>query len=144
MGFDSIKWSEVIKNSVAWVCVRIIPTERPPLVGEVNDNFADRGCHLVSMTDHYGRILSFLDRTELIKDIKKSYWTASGLSPFSWRTVTYVSIDRKPCRSRMLLDVLMKLPISSSKIYAVPHVINTSLCWMGYKGSFHKRDETWH
>jgi hypothetical protein len=36
-----------------------MPTERPPLVGEV---IADRGCHVVSVTDPYGRILGFLDR----------------------------------------------------------------------------------
>jgi hypothetical protein len=40
-----------------------IPTERLPLVGEVSANFfADRGCHVVSVTDPYGRILDFLDR----------------------------------------------------------------------------------
>jgi hypothetical protein len=27
--------------------------------------FADSGCHVVSMTDPYGRILGFLDRTEI-------------------------------------------------------------------------------
>jgi hypothetical protein len=30
-------------NSVALVRERTIPTERPPLVGEVSANFADRG-----------------------------------------------------------------------------------------------------
>jgi hypothetical protein len=41
-----------------------IPTERPPLVGEVIDNFfADRGCHMVSVTDPHGRIHGFLDRS---------------------------------------------------------------------------------
>jgi hypothetical protein len=41
-----------------------IPTERPPLVGEVIATFfADRGCHVVSVTDIYGRILDFLDRS---------------------------------------------------------------------------------
>jgi hypothetical protein len=44
--------------------VRTIPTERPPLVGEViADVFADRGCHVVSVTDPYVRILDFLDRS---------------------------------------------------------------------------------
>jgi hypothetical protein len=38
-----------------------MPTERPPLVGEVSVNFADKGCHVVRATDHYGRILDFLD-----------------------------------------------------------------------------------
>jgi hypothetical protein len=46
---------------VAWVRERTIPTERSPLVGEVSANIADRGCHVVSMTDPYGRILGFLD-----------------------------------------------------------------------------------
>jgi hypothetical protein len=47
---------------VALVRERIIPTERPPHVGEVVPTFADRGCHVVSVTDPYGRILDFLDR----------------------------------------------------------------------------------
>jgi hypothetical protein len=42
-------------NSVASVRERTIPTERPPLVGT-------KECHVVSMTDPYGRILGFLDR----------------------------------------------------------------------------------
>jgi hypothetical protein len=52
-------------NSMVWVRERTIPTERPPLVGEVIANFffADRGCHMVSVTDPYGRILDFLDRS---------------------------------------------------------------------------------
>jgi hypothetical protein len=47
------------------VCVRerTTPTERPPLVGEVFADFADRGCHVVSMTDPYGHVLGFLDRS---------------------------------------------------------------------------------
>jgi hypothetical protein len=35
-------------------------TERSPLVGEVSATFADGGCHVVSMTYPYGRILGFL------------------------------------------------------------------------------------
>jgi hypothetical protein len=46
-------------NSVAWV------RERPPLVGEVSANFADRRCHVVSVTS-LGRILCFLDRRKVI------------------------------------------------------------------------------
>jgi hypothetical protein len=49
-------------NSVALVSKRTIPTERPPLVREV-ENFVVNGCHVVSVTDLYGRILGFLDRT---------------------------------------------------------------------------------
>jgi hypothetical protein len=48
------------------ICVRerTIPTERPPLVSEVIANFfADRGCHVVIVTDPYDRILGFLDRS---------------------------------------------------------------------------------
>jgi hypothetical protein len=46
-------------NSV--VRERTIPTERLPYVGEVSAKFAERGCHVVSVTDPYGRILGFLD-----------------------------------------------------------------------------------
>jgi hypothetical protein len=49
------------KNSVAWVRERNIPIERPPLFREVSANFLNRGCHVVSVTDPYGRILAFLD-----------------------------------------------------------------------------------
>jgi hypothetical protein len=35
-----------------------MPTERSPLVGEV-----DRGCHVVGVTDPCGRIIGFLDRS---------------------------------------------------------------------------------
>jgi hypothetical protein len=37
-----------------------MPTERPPLVGEISANFADRGCCVVSTTDPYGRIFGLL------------------------------------------------------------------------------------
>jgi hypothetical protein len=33
---------------------RTIPTERPPLVGEVSANLADRGCRVVSATNPHG------------------------------------------------------------------------------------------
>jgi hypothetical protein len=42
---------------------RTILTERPPLVDEVLQTFADRGCHVVSVTNPYCRILGFLDRS---------------------------------------------------------------------------------
>jgi hypothetical protein len=42
-------------NSVALVRERTIPTERPPLVGEVVPTFEDRGCCVVSATDSPGR-----------------------------------------------------------------------------------------
>jgi hypothetical protein len=50
-------------NSVVWVREETIQTERPPLVGELSAKFADRGFRVVSVTDPYGRILDFLDRT---------------------------------------------------------------------------------
>jgi hypothetical protein len=46
-------------NSVSCVRERTIPAERPPLVGEVSANFVDKGCHVVSLTDPYGRIHRF-------------------------------------------------------------------------------------
>jgi hypothetical protein len=33
------------------------------LLAKLQPTFADRGCHVVSMTDPYGRILRFLDRS---------------------------------------------------------------------------------
>jgi hypothetical protein len=40
-----------------------MPTERPPLVGEVVPTFADRGCCVVIATDPLVVGLSFLDRS---------------------------------------------------------------------------------
>jgi hypothetical protein len=44
---------------MALVHKQTMPTERPPLVGEVSANFADRVCRVVSTTDPHGRILGF-------------------------------------------------------------------------------------
>jgi hypothetical protein len=50
-------------NSVSLVHERIIPAERQPLVGKVTANVCDRGCHVVSVMDPYGRTLGLLDRS---------------------------------------------------------------------------------
>jgi hypothetical protein len=42
------------RYSGALVRQRTIPTERPPLVGEVSANLADRGCRAVSATNPHG------------------------------------------------------------------------------------------
>jgi hypothetical protein len=42
---------------------RTIPTERPPLVGEVVPTFEDRGCRVVSATDPTVVNLGFLNRS---------------------------------------------------------------------------------
>jgi hypothetical protein len=60
-GRSHLQYKKTLKNSVALVLNRIIPTERPPLFGEVSANFC--GCHVVSVTDLYGHILGFLDRS---------------------------------------------------------------------------------
>jgi hypothetical protein len=46
---------ELKLNSVALVREQTMPTERPPLVGEVVPTFADRGCRVASATDFHGR-----------------------------------------------------------------------------------------
>jgi hypothetical protein len=74
-------WITLKKNSMVWVRERTIPTERPPLVGEVIATSADRGCHVVSVTDPYDRILGFLDRSryfsvkKLLSCTHKAEWT---------------------------------------------------------------------
>jgi hypothetical protein len=50
-------------NPVALFRERTIPTELQPLVDEVSANFCGWGCHVISVTDPYGRILGFLDRS---------------------------------------------------------------------------------
>jgi hypothetical protein len=56
---------------MVWVRERTIPTDRPPFVGEVIANFfADKECHVVSVTDPYGCILDFLESSRYFS-IKK-------------------------------------------------------------------------
>jgi hypothetical protein len=62
-------------NSLARVPERTIPTETLPLVGEVSAKFADRGWNVFSVTDPYGRIFGFLDRSRyfFLQVAPKSY-----------------------------------------------------------------------
>jgi hypothetical protein len=54
IGFQyTVPWFQ--KNSVVSVSKRTIPSERPPLLGEVNATFADTECHVVSAPDPHGR-----------------------------------------------------------------------------------------
>jgi hypothetical protein len=53
-------------NPMVWVRERTIPTERPPLVGEVLPTCADRRCHVVSVTDSSGRISRFSRQEPLL------------------------------------------------------------------------------
>jgi hypothetical protein len=53
-----------MNDKISMVRERTTPTEWPPLVGEVIANFfADKEWHMVSVTDPYGRILDFLDKS---------------------------------------------------------------------------------
>jgi hypothetical protein len=59
-----VVWSLNYNNSVALVRERTIPTELPPLVGEVSANFSgERGMAWSARRIPYGRNLVFLDRT---------------------------------------------------------------------------------
>jgi hypothetical protein len=49
-------------NSMVWVRERTIPSYRR-LSAKWLPTFEDRGCNVVSVTDPYGRILGFLDRS---------------------------------------------------------------------------------
>jgi hypothetical protein len=50
-----IKKKKLKLNSVALVRKRTIPTERPPLVGEVSANFYGERCRVFSATDPHNR-----------------------------------------------------------------------------------------
>jgi hypothetical protein len=56
VGRTTLNISTKQTNSVALVRQRTMPTERPPLLGEVVPTFADRGCSVVSATNPPGRI----------------------------------------------------------------------------------------
>jgi hypothetical protein len=69
------------KNSMVWVRQRTIPPGGPTLSAKWLPTFADRVCHVVSVTDPYGRILGFLDRsryfsiTYLLSCTHEAGWT---------------------------------------------------------------------
>jgi hypothetical protein len=45
---------------MAWVRERSIPTQQPPIGGQLVPTFADKERHVVGADIHYGRNLSFL------------------------------------------------------------------------------------
>jgi hypothetical protein len=53
-----IKWSESVSELYR-------PSDRR-LSAKLAPTFADRGCHVVAVTDPYGRILAFLDRSRYL------------------------------------------------------------------------------
>jgi hypothetical protein len=53
-------------NSVALVCKQTIPTEGPPLVGEVSAKFAERRCHVASATNSTDVNFDYLDPEPLL------------------------------------------------------------------------------
>jgi hypothetical protein len=50
-------------NSVAWVESELYRPSDRRLSANLVPTFADSGCHVASVTDPYGRILGFLDRS---------------------------------------------------------------------------------
>jgi hypothetical protein len=59
--------TETLRRTFYYVVLvreRTVPTERPPLLGEVSANFfADRRCYVVRAADPHGLILVFIDRS---------------------------------------------------------------------------------
>jgi hypothetical protein len=72
-------------NSVVLVREGTMPTERPPLVGEVVPTFGDRGCRVVSATDFHGRYLDFLDRSRYFFFQVAPQLSSRGWTPFQNR-----------------------------------------------------------
>jgi hypothetical protein len=75
----ALEWTEVMnmnlytllvnkakKNFVAWNRDRTVPPNDRRLSAILVPTFADWGCHVGNVTDPYGRILGFLDRSRYI------------------------------------------------------------------------------
>jgi hypothetical protein len=60
-----------------------MPIERPPLVGEVNAKFADKGCHMVSVTDPYACILGFVKYFKQVEEFLFSIITLESFAKIS-------------------------------------------------------------
>jgi hypothetical protein len=65
---------------MVWVCERTIPSDRC-LSAKWLPTFADKGCHMVRVSDPYSRILDFLDRgcyfsiKQLLSCTNEAEWT---------------------------------------------------------------------
>jgi hypothetical protein len=57
------------------------------LSAKLVSTFADRQCHVISVTNPYSRIIGFLDRQEGLGNLKKNSLTSSGLEPTTFRLV---------------------------------------------------------
>jgi hypothetical protein len=102
-----------------------MPTEWPPLVGEVSDNLADRGCRVISSTDPYGRILGF--------SIAELYIYVSS---FILNPVTRDPLKHATCNSRHFVRICYWLTAISLRhsflFFALfPILRNLSIVWIG-------------
>jgi CBS-domain-containing membrane protein len=71
-----------IKKSVAWYAIEVyLPRDRR-LSAKLVPIFADRGCHVVNVTDPYGHILGFLDRSRrfFFQVAPQLYWLSGPRS----------------------------------------------------------------
>jgi hypothetical protein len=59
---NNLTWWVYTKHSVAWVREGTVSTKHCRLSAKLVPTFVDRRCHVVSVTDIYGRNLGFLDR----------------------------------------------------------------------------------
>jgi hypothetical protein len=89
-----------LKNSMVWVRERIHRPSDRRLSAKWSPTFADRGCHVVSVTNPYGRILGFLDRSRYFS-IKYSSVVLMRLSGSRSRPTTFFvvpgNLTRDPC-----------------------------------------------
>jgi hypothetical protein len=113
-------------NDVALVHERTISTERPPLVAEVSTNFlTDSGCHVVSVTDPFGRILGCLDRSHyfFFQVAPQLYYLVVNMLHQAW----HLSLDDEhlrtdfPCTNRVLQPRLRELGVTRTSL-------NDNLC----------------
>jgi hypothetical protein len=89
-------------DSVAWVRERTTPTERPPSVSQLSAKFADRWCHVVSVTVAYGRILGILDLLFLSSSPSIVLSPPLSLSHTHTHTHTHTSVFSHGLPSRLV------------------------------------------
>jgi hypothetical protein len=127
---------------------RTTPTERPPLVGEVIANF----CLVVSVTDPYGRIPGFLDRSryffyQVAPQLYSRGWVDPVPEPLlqpnqnHQKKILKMLKLRKPqacCRSVLCLTLVLNKYYILSLLHSHGHswcVCETGCSdWRGYRG----------
>jgi hypothetical protein len=106
--------------------------------------FADRGCHVVSVTNPYGHILDFLDRPQIHTQLyvsldssvlcwvnSKATWVPAGPPSPGWRSLknrdnkicSWVLLDSDPRKTMLAMPGNWKIHNHPTESITIPHIL---------------------